>query len=97
MSNYIELKENFSGNENKFASMSKEVLRKIEDVQRLLETLKDYSSRIGTPRDSKTFRKSLKEKLMATMLELKEVTENLNQMENIDVSDKFRDDKKKAN
>jgi len=59
MSKYIELKENLLGNDRQLSGMADEVMTKLEEINRLLEKLQDYCSRIGTPRDSKTFRKDL--------------------------------------
>lgn len=95
MANYIELKENLLGSERQLDALADDVLSKLENINKLLEKLRDYCSRIGTPRDSKTFRKDLKDKLFHTTLELKGATEILNKMENIDVNPNNEDKKRK--
>lgn len=95
MSNYIELKENLLGNDRKLDAMSDDVLTKLENINKLLEKLHDYCSRIGTPRDSKTFRKDLKDKLFNTTVELKEATELVNRMDNIEVNPNNEEQKRK--
>jgi len=95
MAKYIELKENLLGNDRQLDALSDDVLSKLESINKLLEKLRDYCSRIGTPRDSKTFRKDLKDKLFNTTLELKEATEILNRMENIEVNPNNEEQKRK--
>jgi len=95
MSKYIELKENLLGNDRQLSGMADEVMTKLEEINRLLEKLQDYCSRIGTPRDSKTFRKDLKDKIFSTTIELKEATELVNRMDNIDVNPTLEEQKRK--
>jgi len=85
MSNYIELKENLLGGSRKLDVMADEVLGKLEDIDKLLEKISDYCKRIGTSQDSKTFRKELKDKIFTTTIELKEATDLVNKMDNVQV------------
>jgi len=83
------------GNDGKLSGMADDVMSKLDEINRLLEKLHDYCSRIGTPRDSKTFRKDLKDKIFSTTIELKEATELVNRMDNIDVNPNFEEQKRK--
>jgi len=86
MSKYIELKENLLGGGRQLDRIADDVLAKLKNIDKLLKKLDDDCNRIGTSSDSKTFHKELKENIFTTTVKLKEATELVNRMDNIQVN-----------
>jgi len=95
MSKSIELKENLLENNGKLSEMADDVMTKLEEIDRLIEKLQDYCSRIGTPRDSEIFHKELKDNIFSVSVELREATKIVNRVDNNKVNPDLEKQKRK--